>query len=178
MIEDLPRSGCPRTSKTGGNVEKIREMHFTWKFANKKVCTKMVPKLLTPEQKESRLNICFDILEKHRKWFKVVTPCVRLHLEMRVKHFPKSSTRRALYLGLQFETCKEKTKSLGENIYFRWGLTADTREQKIAEKVQIFRRTDVVDHHYLWGLLWLQGQHTGMNSFNPRAIRIKNPHAS
>ncbi|KAJ8941774.1 hypothetical protein NQ318_006431 [Aromia moschata] len=27
-----------------------------------KVCEKMVPKLLTPEQKESRMNICGDIL--------------------------------------------------------------------------------------------------------------------
>ncbi|KAJ8956890.1 hypothetical protein NQ318_014307 [Aromia moschata] len=31
-------------------------------FNMRKVCTKMVPKLLTPEQKESRMNICADIL--------------------------------------------------------------------------------------------------------------------
>jgi len=29
----------------------------------KKVCLKMVPRLLTPEQKEIRLNICADILQ-------------------------------------------------------------------------------------------------------------------
>ncbi|KAJ8942349.1 hypothetical protein NQ318_011299, partial [Aromia moschata] len=28
----------------------------------RKVCAKIVPKLLTPEQKESRMNICADIL--------------------------------------------------------------------------------------------------------------------
>ncbi|MBZ5796348.1 hypothetical protein K8353_40380, partial [Burkholderia contaminans] len=31
-------------------------------FNMRKVCAKMVPKLLTPEQKESRMNICADIL--------------------------------------------------------------------------------------------------------------------
>jgi len=29
----------------------------------KKVCSKMVPRLLTPEQKEIRINICADILQ-------------------------------------------------------------------------------------------------------------------
>jgi hypothetical protein len=29
----------------------------------KKVCSKMVPRILTPEQKETRLNICVDILQ-------------------------------------------------------------------------------------------------------------------
>jgi len=29
----------------------------------KKVCSKIVPRLLTPEQKEIRMNICVDILQ-------------------------------------------------------------------------------------------------------------------
>jgi len=32
-------------------------------FNMKKVCSKMVPRLLTPEQKEIRMNICVDILQ-------------------------------------------------------------------------------------------------------------------
>ena len=88
MIEDDPRIGRPRTSKTDGNVEKIREiirknrclsiraiaelvnidketvrqiLHENLQM--KKVCAKMVPTLFTPEEKETRLNICVDILE-------------------------------------------------------------------------------------------------------------------
>ncbi|KAJ8953538.1 hypothetical protein NQ318_002958 [Aromia moschata] len=45
--EDDPRHGRLSTSKTDENIEKI---------------AKMVPKLLTPKQKESRMNICADIL--------------------------------------------------------------------------------------------------------------------
>ena len=32
-------------------------------FNMKKVCSKMVPRLLTPEQKEIRMNICADLLQ-------------------------------------------------------------------------------------------------------------------
>ena len=36
-------------------------------FAVKKVCLKVVPRLLTPEQKEIRMNICADILQNIEK---------------------------------------------------------------------------------------------------------------
>ncbi|KAJ8955046.1 hypothetical protein NQ318_000478 [Aromia moschata] len=67
-IEDDPRPGRPSTSKTDENIENVgidkecvrQILHES--FNIRKVCAKMVPKLLTPEQKESRLNICADIL--------------------------------------------------------------------------------------------------------------------
>ncbi|KAJ8955992.1 hypothetical protein NQ318_006263 [Aromia moschata] len=66
--EDDPRRGRPSTSKTDEGIEKIgidnefvrQILHVP--FNTRKVCAKMVPKLLTPEQKEARMNICADIL--------------------------------------------------------------------------------------------------------------------
>ena len=88
VIEDDPSPGRPRKSKTDGNIEKIREIirknwclsiraiaelvnidkKTVWKILHenlqmKKVCAKMVPKLHTPEQQETRLNMCVEILE-------------------------------------------------------------------------------------------------------------------
>ncbi|KAJ8945277.1 hypothetical protein NQ318_016047 [Aromia moschata] len=85
--EDDSRPGRPSTSQTDENIEKIgkliREDHclsirglaeitgidkecvrqiLHESFNMCKVCANMVAKLLTPEQKESRLNICADIL--------------------------------------------------------------------------------------------------------------------
>ena len=87
-IGDDQRPVRPSTSKTDSNVEKISEivrqnrrlsirsvaelinidkenvrqiLHNN--FNMKKVCSKMVPRLLTPEQKEIRMNICADILQ-------------------------------------------------------------------------------------------------------------------
>ncbi|KAJ8955118.1 hypothetical protein NQ318_009011 [Aromia moschata] len=87
MTEDRRLPGQPSTSKTDGNIEKIgkliREGHrqniqglaeitgidkecvrqiLHESFNMRNVCAKMVPKLLTPEQKESKMNICADIL--------------------------------------------------------------------------------------------------------------------
>ncbi|KAJ8948895.1 hypothetical protein NQ318_005517 [Aromia moschata] len=46
---------------TGINKECVRQiLHES--FNMRKVCAKIVPKLLTPKQKESRMNICADIL--------------------------------------------------------------------------------------------------------------------
>jgi hypothetical protein len=82
------RPGRPSTSKRDANIEKIGEivrqnrrlsiravaelintdketvrliLHNN--FNMKKVCSKMVPRLLTPEQKEIPMNICADILQ-------------------------------------------------------------------------------------------------------------------
>ena len=87
-IGDDQRPGRPSTSKTDANIEKVGEivrqnrrlsiravaelinidketvrqiLHNN--FNMKKVCSKMVPRLLTPEQKEIRMNICADILQ-------------------------------------------------------------------------------------------------------------------
>jgi len=87
-IEDYQRHDRPSTSKTGANIEKVGEfvrqrrglsIRAVAEFINidketvrqilhnnfnmKKVCSKMVPRLLTPEQKEIRMNICADILQ-------------------------------------------------------------------------------------------------------------------
>jgi len=76
-IGDDQRPGCPSTSKTDANIEKVGETvrqnrHLSIRavaelinidketvqlivhnnFKMKKVCSKMVPRLLTPEQKE------------------------------------------------------------------------------------------------------------------------------
>ncbi|KAJ8952071.1 hypothetical protein NQ318_010981 [Aromia moschata] len=78
-IEDNPRPGRTSASKTDENVGRrlssIRELaeitgidkecvrqisHES--FNMRKVCAKLVPKLPIPEQKESRMNICADIL--------------------------------------------------------------------------------------------------------------------
>ncbi|KAJ8960281.1 hypothetical protein NQ318_004006 [Aromia moschata] len=46
---------------TGIDKESVRQiLHES--FNMRKVCANIVPKLLTPEQKESRMNICADIL--------------------------------------------------------------------------------------------------------------------
>ncbi|KAJ8954951.1 hypothetical protein NQ318_000381 [Aromia moschata] len=85
--KDDPSPGRPSASKTDENIEKIGKLiredrrlsirglaeitgidkecvrqilHES--FNMRKVCAKMVPKLLAPEQKESRMNICADIL--------------------------------------------------------------------------------------------------------------------
>ncbi|KAJ8949360.1 hypothetical protein NQ318_012024 [Aromia moschata] len=85
--EEYPRPGRPSKSKTDENIEKIdksiladrrlniRELAeirgidkecvrqlLQESFNMPKVCAKMVPKLLTPEQNESRMNICADFL--------------------------------------------------------------------------------------------------------------------
>ncbi|KAJ8942995.1 hypothetical protein NQ318_001719 [Aromia moschata] len=56
--EDDPRPGRPSTSKTDENIEK------NWQINPRRscLCAKMVPKLLTPEDNESRMNIRDDIL--------------------------------------------------------------------------------------------------------------------
>jgi len=87
-IGDDQRLGRPNTSKTGDNIEKVGEMFRQNRrlsirtvtelinidketvrqilhnnFNMKKVCSKMVPRLLTPNQKEIRMNICADIFQ-------------------------------------------------------------------------------------------------------------------
>ena len=82
----MPQSSS--TPKTEANIEKVGEIvqqnrrlsiravaelinldkETVWQslhnnFNMKKVCSKMVPKLLTPEQKEVQMNICADILQ-------------------------------------------------------------------------------------------------------------------
>ncbi|KAJ8959220.1 hypothetical protein NQ318_022482 [Aromia moschata] len=68
--EDGPRPVGPQHRRlsiqrlaeiTGTDKECVRQiLHES--FNMRKVCAKIVPKLLTPEEKESRMNICVDIL--------------------------------------------------------------------------------------------------------------------
>jgi len=87
-IGDDQRSGRPSTSKTEASIEKVGEIIrqnrplsirtvaelinidketvrqiLLNNFNIKKVCSKMVPRLLTAEQKEIRMNTCADILQ-------------------------------------------------------------------------------------------------------------------
>jgi len=91
-IGDDQRPGRPSTSKTDANIEKVGEIvrqnrHLTIRavaelinieketvrqnlhnnFNMKIGCSGMVPRLLTPEQKEIRMNICADILQNTEK---------------------------------------------------------------------------------------------------------------
>ena len=88
-VEDDPKSGRPSTSKTAENIERVNtlvcrdwrltvrmlayelEMNrqtvrtiLTDNLGMRKVCAKMVPKLLTDDHKEHRVKVCRDILEK------------------------------------------------------------------------------------------------------------------
>ena len=88
-IKDEPHSGRPSTSKTNNNVEKVlvlvrsdcrltvrmitSELNFnyttvhqilTQELSMRKVCAKIVPKNLTIEQKDSRKDMCLQLLEQ------------------------------------------------------------------------------------------------------------------
>jgi len=88
-VEDEPHSGRPCTSKTDKNVTKVRDLvrsdrrltvrmissvldlncqtvHeiLTFELDMKEICAKLVPKILTNEEKESRRNVCLDLLER------------------------------------------------------------------------------------------------------------------
>ena len=88
-VEDDPKSGRPTTSRTNENVERVREKvrsdrHLTvrmiadelsmnservWRIITedlgmRKVCAKMVPRLLNDGQKENRVQVCQDILKQ------------------------------------------------------------------------------------------------------------------
>ena len=88
-VKDDHRSGRPSTSKTDENVERVRQKvrgdrHLTvrmiadelgmncervWRIITqdlemRKICAKIVPRLLNEGQKERRVQVCQDILEQ------------------------------------------------------------------------------------------------------------------
>ncbi|KAK8375113.1 hypothetical protein O3P69_011329 [Scylla paramamosain] len=88
-VEDDPRSGRPSTSRNEANVERVKQMvrddrrltvrkiadelgmnhNSVWKIITedlgmRKVCAKMVPRLLNDDQKGRRMQVCQDILER------------------------------------------------------------------------------------------------------------------
>ena len=88
-MEDDYRGGRPSTSRTDENVERVRQnvrsdcrltvrmianelgmnSERVWRIITKdlemrKICAKMVPRLLNEEQKERRVQVCQDILEQ------------------------------------------------------------------------------------------------------------------
>ena len=88
-VEDDPRSGRPTTSRTNEIVERVREKvrsdrrltvrmiadelnmnsERVWRIITqdlgiRKVCAKMVPRLLKDGQKENRVQVCQDILKQ------------------------------------------------------------------------------------------------------------------
>ena len=90
-IDDNERSGRPSTSQTDQNVEKVRKVLYgdrrlsvrmigedcnmpksnvyrilTDELGMRKVCAKMVPKVLTDEQKEIRVLKCRELLERRK----------------------------------------------------------------------------------------------------------------
>nr|XP_061792327.1 protein GVQW3-like [Nerophis lumbriciformis] len=88
-VEDDPRSGRPSTSRTEANVERVRQTvrgdrratvrwiaselgmnrDNVWKIITEdltlqKVCSKLVPKRLSEDQKDYRIHFCQDLLER------------------------------------------------------------------------------------------------------------------
>ncbi|XP_060534524.1 histone-lysine N-methyltransferase SETMAR-like [Cylas formicarius] len=101
-VEDDSREGAPSTSRTAQNVDRLRvrvlgdrrvslriledELGINKEIIRqmlhedlgmRKLCAKMVPKVLTVEQKELRLSICEDIIsrieEEGEDWIIVIT---------------------------------------------------------------------------------------------------------
>ena len=88
QVEDEPRAGRNSTSKTDGNVERVRSLvrsdrrmtlrmiselnlnrftvhkTLTQDLDMRKVCAKMIPKNLTTEQKANRRDVCLDLLDR------------------------------------------------------------------------------------------------------------------
>lgn len=87
-VEDDPKSGRPSTSKTADNIDHVNRMVrgdrrltvrmiayelgmnretvrtiLTEDLGMRKVCAKMVPKLLTADHKDNRTNVCRNILQ-------------------------------------------------------------------------------------------------------------------
>ena len=88
-VEDDQRSGRPSTSGTADNIEHVKQMvradrrltvrmiteevsinkDTVWSIITEnlemhKVCAKMVPKLLSDDQKQQRVTVCQDIIER------------------------------------------------------------------------------------------------------------------
>ena len=88
-LDDDPRAGRPSTSKTEENVERVRQVvrgdrrltvrmiadevgmnhNAVWEIITedlgmRKICAKMVPKLLSNDQKDRRKQVCQDIIER------------------------------------------------------------------------------------------------------------------
>jgi histone-lysine N-methyltransferase SETMAR len=89
--EDLPRPGRPSSSRNEENIEKVRqainedrrktieqvseETNVSWSswqriltedLRMRRVSAKFVPRLLTEEQKDNRVNVCRDFKEELR----------------------------------------------------------------------------------------------------------------
>ena len=88
-VEDSPRSGRPSTSRSEENIERVKRAvrsdrrltvriiaqeldinrDCVWRILTeelgmRKICAKMVPRMLTEDQKERRVQVCQDILER------------------------------------------------------------------------------------------------------------------
>ena len=88
-VEDDPRSGRPSTSRTANNIERVKQLvcvdrrlmvrmiaeelsinkDTVWRIITenrkmRKVCEKMVSKLLSEDQKQQRVTVCQDIIER------------------------------------------------------------------------------------------------------------------
>jgi len=84
-VEDESRAGRPLTSRTDNNVQRVREVLnsdrrlsvrmiayridkmtvytiITENLAMRKICAKLVPKILTDDQKQRRMFACEDLL--------------------------------------------------------------------------------------------------------------------
>ena len=68
-IEDQPRSGHPSSSRNDENITKIREKLnedrrytiLTQDLGMRRVAAKFIPRLLTEDQRKSRLAVCHDL---------------------------------------------------------------------------------------------------------------------
>ncbi|XP_023723477.1 protein GVQW3-like [Cryptotermes secundus] len=88
-VEDEPHGGRPSTSRTDDNVQRVRDVRNSYRrlsvrmiadrvgidkmtvhtiitedLAMRKVCAKLVPKVLTDDQKQRRVAACEDLLQR------------------------------------------------------------------------------------------------------------------
>ena len=109
-VEDDRRSGRPSTSRTDENVERVRQKmrgdryltvrmianelgknsERVWRIITedlgmRKICSKMVPRLLNEGQKERRVQVCQDILEQLETEPNLVKSYWRWVMDLRVR---------------------------------------------------------------------------------------------
>ena len=133
-IGDDQHPSRPSTSKTDANIEKVGEIvwqnrHLSIRavaelinidketvrqilcnnFNMKKVCLKMVLILLTPEQKEIRMNICADILQNTENHPNFLENVITYDKSWFFQYDPESKSQSKHWKSPQFTKAKEST---------------------------------------------------------------------
>ena len=160
-VEDEPRCGRPCTSKTEENVTKVRDhvrsgrrltvrminsvlnlnrqtVHeiLTFELGMQKICAKLVPKILTNEQKENRRNVCLDLLER------IENDKTRLIWVRVTSSFSQNSnsTSKVIILEL-WTTSKRSWQTSWGHFYIKTSSTATRRGKNVSGGVRLPKGT-------------------------------------